>query len=460
MERNRWMARGFASVLLTAAPLGFLLADDSADGPALIVVGNADAPAPTAKPAAPRPLPSETVAPPEARKPSTLPSPANDPVSIRSGVIKPRGTSRLTDAENRGVASALATADTLNHSAVAASIRGELSVDGFALQQDLILAIRRAAADLRLDSAARLHAVQSHASALRGLCDRLERRATSSDPTMTADLTAARAYASEADALLMDEAGEAASLKRAWNRTADVTEDLLSIRLQDARRGSTSLESLAHAVNLAVRVGARAAAVDATFEPSKRLGPSLDAVARLADARSSRSQTVADDFGRTLVEIEISRAKMLWKTAKGPDGKSVSPRFSEAERLSDSLFRQQTDVAGASAERAQRAADLWQRRDEFHDRLAGPTGQVSQVLRNENTSNLARLNRLAARLGENGTARKPETTALRPGTHLTPSSNVASHLEALAARASLRTIDRRLTADRLAGRTVTPSRAR
>ncbi|MCC7423391.1 MAG: hypothetical protein IT428_24200 [Planctomycetaceae bacterium] len=438
MDRREWLTRGLASALLTAFPLQLAIAEDSPSGPSLLPVAgqqtNAPTPAPS-NPATPRPLSAGAAAPSQAQ---TAPG--------KSNVYTPRNVPRLTATDQQAVASALSAAETLARTSVTASSLNVLPVDEFALQQDAILSLRISAARLRADSTGRLEALQQHAEALRGLCERLERRATSGDASVTAELTAARAYQAVAEAQVMAEVGEAASVRRTWKRAADVTQDLLVLRMQDARRGTTTLPAVAHAANLAVRAAQRAGASDTSFNASAQLESSLKDAERIADARARSGSHVADPFA-PLLHIEANRAALLWKTAKSSDGKSIPARMSEAERLADSLFRQQTDPTGASLERLRTAAVLWQSRDDFHETLS-VGGTVSQVIRNESALNLARLTALRGRLNESSRNRAPMMT----GKQVEPDALTAAttaHIEVLSARLALRPIERRLSGERL-----------
>jgi hypothetical protein len=432
MDRREWLTRGLASALLTALPLRWTMADDGLQGPSLQpVAGQQQTPAVTA----PRPLPATTAAPSQSQ---TAPGKTN--------VFTPRNVPRLSGADQQAVASALSAADTLTRTSATASSLNVLPVDEFALQQDAVLALRVSAARLRGDSSTRLEATQQHAEALRGLCERLERRATSGDAAVTAELTAARAYLAVADAQVMAEVGEAASVRRTWMRAADVTQDLLVLRMQDARRGTTTLPEVAHAANLAVRAAQRVAESDSSFNASAKLEVSLKDAERIADARARSGSHVPDPFA-PLLHIEANRAALLWKTAKSSDGKSIPARMSEAERLADSLFRQQTDPTGATLERLRTAAVLWQSRDDFHETLS-VGGTVSQVIRNESSLNFGRLTALRGRLNESTRNRSPMVNGQKGEPDALTAATTA-HIEALSSRMALRPIERRMTGERL-----------
>lgn len=436
MDRREWLTRGLASALLTALPLPMTFAEDGLSAPSLQpVAGQQQTPAPKPAVTAPRPLPATTAAPSQSQ---TAPGKTN--------VFTPRNVPRLSGADQQAVSSALAAADTLTRTSATASSLNVLPVDEFALQQDAVLALRLSAARLRGDSSTRLEAMQQHAAALRGLCERLERRATSGDAAVTTELTAARAYLAVADAQVMAEVGEAASVRRTWKRAADVTQDLLVLRMQDARRGTTTLPEVAHAANLAVRAAQRAGESDSSFNASARLDVSLKDAERIADARARSGSHVPDPFA-PLLHIEANRAALLWKTAKSSDGKSIPARMSEAERLADSLFRQQTDPTGATLERLRMAAVLWQSRDDFHETLS-VGGTVSQVIRNESELNLGRLTALRGRLNVSSHNRAPMPASQKRESDALTGATTA-HIEALSSRLALRPIERRMTGERV-----------
>ena len=494
-KRSR-IACGLASTLLAAGPFGLSFSAAQEFGlPALTTAGISEhvgksesSESKADRKPAPRPLPA--VNDPRGALPTRPVVKENTPPA--QAVVSTRSAVRLSEQERQNVAAAQAAAEALQAASAAAAQRGETTANEFALHQDAILRIRLAIAALHKDADGRRAALRDHADAFRALNAPLERRAATGDAAQVAEWAAGRALQTEAEALRLSEAGDAIAAKRAWKRATDAADDLWTVRHQEARWGTATLEQLADALHLKLRVAEHATAGASEESVRAAFDLPLEEIHKLLEAAHGDPRGAA---GVALVQIELDRARWLAKHAQQSDG-AAEEYPSDAERAVDAAFRNVGGGASAPLDRARRMARVWQRREEFHDRLAGRTIVVSQILRNESTRNLASLTALADELRDTGAPRMggqdqssggssrtmaaptngappvrfsvTATAAARPSAKNGRTANstmpggatadgdasarrlVVAHLETLTALRTLKPIERRVVADRTA----------